>query len=234
MRIDNRDDDQLRPVKIEPNYMKYAEGSALVVWGETKVICTASWEPRVPNWLKELGQGWVTAEYSMIPRCSPQRIQRDINKKASRSVEIQRLIGRSLRSVVDLQQLGENSITIDCDVIQADGGTRVASIVGGFVSLVLALRNIGLKKMPIKDYLGAVSLGIIDNELRLDLNYEEDSRAQVDMNFVMDSAQKIAEVQATAEISTFPFDTFNKMLELGKKGVNEIIELEKKILGPLQ
>lgn len=234
MRIDNRDNDQLRPVKIEPNYMKYAEGSALVVWGETKVICTASWEPRVPNWLKELGQGWVTAEYSMIPRCSPQRIQRDINKKASRSVEIQRLIGRSLRSVVDLQQLGENSITIDCDVVQADGGTRVASIVGGFVSLVLALRNIGLKKMPIKDYLGAVSLGIIDNELRLDLNYEEDSRAQVDMNFVMDSAQKIAEVQATAEISTFPFDTFNKMLELGKKGVNEIIELEKKILGPLQ
>ncbi|NLI40584.1 MAG: ribonuclease PH [Caldisericales bacterium] len=233
MRIDNRDNDQLRPVKIEPNYMKYAEGSALVVWGETKVICTASWEPRVPNWLKELGQGWVTAEYSMIPRCSPQRIQRDINKKASRSVEIQRLIGRSLRSVVDLQQLGENSITIDCDVIQADGGTRVASIVGGFVSLVLALRNIGLKKMPIKDYLGAVSLGIIDSELRLDLNYEEDSRAQVDMNFVMDSAQKIAEVQATAEISTFPFDTFNKMLELGKKGVNEIIELEKKILGPL-
>ncbi len=234
MRIDNRDNDQLRPVKIEPNYMKYAEGSALVVWGETKVICTASWEPRVPNWLKELGQGWVTAEYSMIPRCSPQRIQRDINKKASRSVEIQRLIGRSLRSVVDLQQLGENSITIDCDVVQADGGTRVASIVGGFVSLVLALRNIGLKKMPIKDYLGAVSLGIIDNELRLDLNYEEDSRAQVDMNFVMDSAQKIAEVQATAEISTFPFDTFNKMLELGRKGINEIIELEKKILGPLQ
>ncbi|HNW31500.1 MAG TPA: ribonuclease PH [Caldisericia bacterium] len=234
MRIDSRDNDQLRPVKIEPNYMKYAEGSALVVWGETKVICTASWEPRVPNWLKELGQGWVTAEYSMIPRCSPQRIQRDINKKASRSVEIQRLIGRSLRSVVDLQQLGENSITIDCDVVQADGGTRVASIVGGFVSLVLALRNIGLKKMPIKDYLGAVSLGIIDNELRLDLNYEEDSRAQVDMNFVMDSAQKIAEVQATAEISTFPFDTFNKMLELGRKGINEIIELEKKILGPLQ
>ena len=234
MRTNNRENDQLRPVKIEPNYMKYAEGSALVVWGETKVICTASWEPKVPNWLKELGQGWVTAEYSMIPRCSRQRIQRDINKKASRSVEIQRLIGRSLRSVVDLQQLGENSITIDCDVIQADGGTRVASIVGGFVSLVLALRNIGLKKMPIKDYLGAVSLGIIDNELRLDLNYEEDSRAQVDMNFVMDSAQKIAEVQATAEISTFPFDTFNKMLELGKKGVNEIIELEKKILGPLQ
>lgn len=234
MRIDNRDNDQLRPIKIEPNYMKYAEGSALVVWGETKVICTASWEPRVPNWLKELGQGWVTAEYSMIPRCSPQRIQRDINKKASRSVEIQRLIGRSLRSVVDLQQLGENSITIDCDVVQADGGTRVASIVGGFVSLVLALRNIGLKKMPIKDYLGAVSLGIIDNELRLDLNYEEDSRAQVDMNFVMDSAQKIAEVQATAEISTFPFDTFNKMLELGRKGINEIIELEKNILGPLQ
>jgi len=234
MRIDSRDNDQLRPVKIEPNYMKYAEGSALVVWGESKVICTASWEPRVPNWLKELGQGWVTAEYSMIPRCSPQRIQRDINKKASRSVEIQRLIGRSLRSVVDLQQLGENSITIDCDVVQADGGTRVASIVGGFVSLVLALRNIGLKKMPIKDYLGAVSLGIIDNELRLDLNYEEDSRAQVDMNFVMDSAQKIAEVQATAEISTFPFDTFNKMLELGRKGINEIIELEKKILGPLQ
>jgi len=233
MRTNNRENDQLRPVTIEPNYMKYAEGSAFVVWGETKVICTASWEPKVPNWLKELGQGWVTAEYSMIPRCSPQRIQRDINKKASRSVEIQRLIGRSLRSVVDLQQLGENSITIDCDIVQADGGTRVASIVGGFVSLVIALRNIGLKKMPIKDYLGAVSLGIIDNELRLDLNYEEDSRAQVDMNFVMDSAQKIAEVQATAEISTFPFDTFNKMLELGKKGVSEIIELEKKILGPL-
>lgn len=233
MRTNNRENDQLRPVTIEPNYMKYAEGSAFVVWGETKVICTASWEPKVPNWLKELGQGWVTAEYSMIPRCSRQRIQQDINKKAARSVEIQRLIGRSLRSVVDLQQLGENSITIDCDIVQADGGTRVASIVGGFVSLVIALRNIGLKKMPIKDYLGAVSLGIIDNELRLDLNYEEDSRAQVDMNFVMDSAQKIAEVQATAEISTFPFDTFNKMLELGKKGVSEIIELEKKILGPL-
>ncbi len=235
MRCDGRTFDQLRKIEIEPNFAKYAEGSALVVWGNTKVICTATWEPKVPHWLRESGRGWVTAEYAMIPRCSPQRIQRDIGKgvQASRSVEIQRMIGRSIRSVVDLEKLNENMITIDCDIIQADGGTRVAAIVGGFISLALAMKTMSFKPNPIKAYLGAVSLGIVDGQLALDLNFEEDSKAQADMNLVMDSNFNLSEIQATAETSTFPLETFHKLLELGKKGISHVLELEKQILGPL-
>lgn len=235
MRVDGRAPNQLRPITIEPNYMKYAEGSALVVWGQTKVVCTASWEPKVPPWLMGTGQGWITAEYSMLPRSSAQRIQRDINKgkQAPRSVEIQRLIGRAIRSVIDMEVLGQNTITIDCDVIQADGGTRVASIVGGFIATVLALKSLNLKKMPITRYLGAVSLGIVDNEPYLDLCYEEDSRAQADMNLVMDSQGRLAEIQATAEISTFSMETFQKLMELGKEGIERVIDIERQILGSL-
>lgn len=235
MRVDGRTPNQLRPIAIEPNYMKYAEGSALVVWGQTKIVCTASWEPKVPPWLMGTGQGWITAEYAMLPRSSAQRIQRDINKgkQAPRSVEIQRLIGRAIRSVIDMEVLGQNTITIDCDVIQADGGTRVASIVGGFVATVLALKSLNLKKMPITRYLGAVSLGIVDNDPYLDLCYEEDSRAQADMNLVMDSQGRLAEIQATAEISTFSMEAFQKLMELGREGIEKVIDIERQILGSL-
>jgi ribonuclease PH len=236
MRIDGRKADELRQITIEPGFAKYAEGSSLVTWGNTKVICTASWEPKVAPWLKDLGQGWVTAEYAMIPRCAPQRIQRDIIKKqqAARSVEIQRLIGRALRSAVDMKLLGENTITIDCDVIQADGGTRVASTVGGFVALVQAIRNLKLKPFSIKNYLGAVSLGMVNGELLLDLNYEEDSKAQVDMNLISDADGNLSEVQATGETSTIPLKKFNEMMELGMYGILQVIEKIKEAIGPIR
>lgn len=236
MRVDGRKFDELRKIEIQPNYMLYAEGSALITWGNNKIVCTASWEPKVPFWLKDSGRGWVTAEYSMLPRSSPQRITRDIVKgtQASRGVEIQRLIGRAIRSVIDLEALANNSITIDCDVIQADGGTRCASIVGGFVALVLALRSINIKKIPVKDYLGAVSVGIIDRNLALDLCYDEDYRAFADINVVADGSGNLAEVQATAENGTFKPDDFANLLDLAKTGIAQIIEIEKTVLGALQ
>lgn len=236
MRSDGRKPDELRQITIEPGFAKYAEGSALIAWGNTKVICTASWEPKVAPWLKDLGQGWVTAEYSMIPRCAPQRIQRDIIKKtqAARSVEIQRLIGRALRSICDLKALGENTITIDCDVIQADGGTRVASTVGGFVALVQACRNLKMRQFPVKDYLGAVSLGMVGGEILLDLNYDEDSKAQVDMNLISDVNANLSEVQATGETSTIPLKKFNEMMDVGLLGIMQVIEKIKEAIGPIR
>lgn len=236
MRSDGRKPDELRQISIEPGFAKYAEGSALITWGNTKVICTASWEPKVAPWLKDLGQGWVTAEYAMIPRCAPQRIQRDIIKKtqAARSVEIQRLIGRALRSICDLKALGENTITVDCDVIQADGGTRVASTVGGFVALVQACRNLKMRNFPVKDYLGAVSLGMVGGEILLDLNYDEDSKAQVDMNLISDAKENLSEVQATGETSTIPLKKFNEMMDVGLLGIMQVIEKIKEAVGPIR
>jgi len=236
LRSDGRKPDELRQITIEPGFAKYAEGSALIAWGNTKVICTASWEPKVAPWLKDQGQGWVTAEYSMIPRCAPQRIQRDIIKKtqAARSVEIQRLIGRALRSICDLKALGENTITIDCDVIQADGGTRVASTVGGFVALVQACRNLKMRQFPVKDYLGAVSLGMVGGEILLDLNYDEDSKAQVDMNLISDVNANLSEVQATGETSTIPLKKFNEMMDVGLLGIMQVIEKIKEAIGPIR
>lgn len=235
MRTDGRKNDELRPITIESGFAKYAEGSALITWGNTKVICTASWEPKTAPWLKDIGHGWVTAEYAMIPRCAPQRIIRDITKKqqAARSVEIQRLIGRALRSCCDLKVLGENTITIDCDVIQADGGTRVASTVGGFVALVQACRSLKFKNFPVKSYLGAVSLGMVGGELLLDLNYDEDSKAQVDMNLISDENGNLSEVQATGETSTIPIKRFNEMMDLGMYGILQVIEKIKSVTGPL-
>jgi len=235
MRDNNRANNALRDLTIKPDIMKYAEGSAEVIWGNTKVICTASWEPKVPFWMKDEGRGWITAEYSMLPRCAPQRIRRDISRgtQASRSVEIQRLIGRAIRSNVDMEKMGTNSMTIDCDVIQADGGTRVASIVGGFVALVQAFRSIDIGEIPIKNYLGAVSLGIVDGTPMLDLCYEEDFKADADMNIVADSQGRIAEVQVTAEDTPFSKDRFDEMMALGLDGIKQVIEIEKRVLGPL-
>ena len=236
MRTDGRQPDELRPISIEPGFAKYAEGSALITWGNTKVICTASWEPKTAPWLRDLGQGWVTAEYAMIPRCAPQRIQRDIIKKqqAARSVEIQRLIGRALRSAVDMKALGDNTITIDCDVIQADGGTRVASTVGGFVALVQACRNLKIRPFPIKNYLGAVSLGIVGGQMLLDLNYDEDSKAQVDMNLISDPDGNLSEVQATGETATIPMKRFGELMDIGMLGILQVIEKIKEAVGPIK
>src|SRR5690606_28537202 len=205
MRNDSRQPNQLRDVNITTNVNKHAEGSVLIQFGDTKVICTASVEERVPPFMKGQGKGWVTAEYSMLPRATHSRNQREANrgKLSGRTMEIQRLIGRALRSVVDLQALGERTITLDCDVIQADGGTRTTSITGAFVALVLAVEHIAkshkLSKYPIIDYLASVSVGIINDTAMLDLNYEEDSSAKVDMNVVMTGSGKFVEVQGTGE-----------------------------------
>ena len=235
-RIDKRQNDELRKVKMTKDFIKYPEGSVLIEMGETKVICNASVEDRVPPFKKDTGEGWVTAEYSMLPRATSDRNNRDINrlKKNNRSVEIQRLIGRALRSVVDFQALGERTITLDCDVIQADGGTRTASITGAFVALMIAckkfLKDGLIDKMPITSYVGAVSVGIVNNEEVLDLCYREDSNAKVDMNVVMTDKGEFIEVQGTGEESPFSREQLNKLLELGEKGITELIELQKKVI----
>lgn len=235
-RIDGRQKDELREVKITKDFIKYPEGSVLIEMGETKVICNASVEDRVPPFKKDSGEGWVTAEYSMLPRATLDRNTRDISrlKKNNRSVEIQRLIGRALRSVVDYKALGERTITLDCDVIQADGGTRTASITGAFVALVLAckkLLNDGLiDKMPISSYVAAISVGIVDDEELLDLCYAEDSHAKVDMNVVITDKGEFIEVQGTGEESPFTREQLNKLLDLGEKGVEELIKLQKEVL----
>ena len=208
-RSDNRSPEQLRPVKITPDFITTAEGSALIEVGNTRVICTASIEESVPQFMRNTGKGWISSEYSMLPRSTLTRTPREVSKgrQSGRTHEIQRLIGRSLRAVVDLARLGERTIWIDCDVIQADGGTRTASITGAFVALGLALQKLveagTLPSVPLKDYVAAVSVGIVDGEILLDLCYEEDSRADVDMNFVMTAAGKMVEVQATAEHQVF-------------------------------
>lgn len=236
MRIDSRTNNQLRPVKITPGFLVTAEGSVLIEVGHTKVICTASLEDTVPQFLRGAGKGWVTAEYSMLPRATSTRTAREVNRGrvSGRTSEIQRLIGRSLRAVTDLAKLGERSIFVDCDVIQADGGTRTASITGGWLALALALKQMmeygTLKKMPLTDYVAATSVGIIGGELMLDLCYEEDSRAEVDMNVVMTAAGEFVELQATAEGKTFSGNNLNELLELARRGIGELVGLQKGII----
>lgn len=235
MRIDGRGLQEIRPVKITRHYTAYAEGSVLIECGNTKVLCTASVEDRVPRFLKGTGTGWVTAEYSLLPRATHTRVPREAakGKQTGRTVEIQRLIGRALRSVVDLEALGEVSITIDCDVLQADGGTRTASITGAFVALVDAIHSLydGYGKFPITDYLAAISMGIGDNGPMLDLCYEEDSAAVVDMNVVCTGKGQLVEVQGTGEHGTFTRDELNELLDLGESGTKELMQVQREALG---
>ncbi|HTT24606.1 MAG TPA: ribonuclease PH [Candidatus Sulfotelmatobacter sp.] len=238
-RSDNRSPDQLRPVKITPEFISTAEGSALIEVGNTRVICTASIEEVVPQFLRNSGKGWISSEYAMIPRSTLTRTPREVSKgrQSGRTHEIQRLIGRSLRAVTDLAKLGERTIWIDCDVIQADGGTRTASITGAFVALGLALEKLveagTIGSVPLRDFVAAVSVGIVEGEILLDLCYEEDSRADVDMNFVMTAAGKMVEVQATAEHQIFDDQQLAKMLSLAKKGVQELIAKQRAVLSGL-
>lgn len=236
MRFDNRKVDELREVKITRDYLKHPEGSVLIEMGNTKVICTASVESKVPPFLKNSGKGWVTAEYSMLPRSTHYRKVRESSrgKIDGRTQEIQRLIGRSLRSVINLEMLGERTIWIDCDVIQADGGTRTASITGAYVALVDALNTLieagTLKEMPITHQLAAISVGVVNEEAVLDLCYEEDSSAKVDMNLIMTSEGKFIEIQGTGEEAPFSRSELNELLELGEKGINELMRLQMEAL----
>ena len=236
MRVDGRMSNELRDVKMIKNFMPYAEGSCLIEMGNTKVICTASIEEKVPQFLKNTGTGWVTAEYGMLPRSCKVRTARETTRGTvnGRTREIQRLIGRSLRAVVDLTALGERTVWIDCDVIQADGGTRTASITGGFVALYLALehlvKNDILSKNPAQDFLAAISVGIVNGEYALDLAYEEDFKADVDMNIAMKSSGEFIEIQGTAEKGSFSEEDLNVFLKLAKKGIEEVIEIERSLL----
>src|SRR4051794_13152907 len=239
-RSDNRAPDQLRPVNIIADFVSTAEGSVLIEVGNTRVICTASVEETVPSFLRNSGKGWVTAEYGMIPRSTLTRTPREAarGRVGGRTHEIQRLIGRALRAVVDLKRLGERTIWIDCDVIQADGGTRTASITGAFVALGLAMQKLveagTLSAAPLRDYIAAISVGIVDGEILLDLAYEEDSRAEVDMNFVMTGSRKMVEVQATAEQKPFDDEQLRRMLEFARKGVESLVTKQQAILGNLR
>src|SRR5437667_1180886 len=238
-RSDNRAPDQLRPVNIIPDYIPTAEGSVLIEVGNTRVICTASIEESVPAFLRNTGKGWVTAEYSMLPRSTLTRSPRESarGRIGGRTHEIQRLIGRSLRAVMDLQRLGERSILLDCDVIQADGGTRTAAITGAFVALGLALEKLvdagTLSSAPVKDFIAAVSVGIVDGEPLLDLSYEEDSRADVDMNFVMTAGNKFVEVQATAEHQVFDDKQLENMIALARHGLRSLLAKQQSVLKSL-
>ncbi|MFY0545365.1 ribonuclease PH [Brevibacillus sp. H7] len=236
MRHDGRANDQLRPVKITRNYIKHAEGSCLIEVGDTKVICTATLEDRVPPFMRGGGKGWVTAEYSMLPRATETRNPRESSKGkvGGRTMEIQRLIGRALRSVVHLEAMGERTIWLDCDVIQADGGTRTASITGAYVAMVDAMHKLvengTWKQLPILDFLAATSVGVIEGEAMLDLNYKEDSSAIVDMNIVMTGQGKFVELQGTGEEAPFTGEQLQDMLSLGKKGIEALIESQKQAL----
>jgi len=238
-RSDNRSPAQLRAVTITPDFITTAEGSVLIEVGHTRVICTASIEETVPQFLRNSGKGWISSEYAMIPRSTLTRTPREVSKgrPSGRTHEIQRLIGRSLRSVTDLARLGERTIWIDCDVIQADGGTRTASITGAFVALGLALEKLveagTLTAVPLKDFVAAVSVGIVDGEILLDLCYEEDSRADVDMNFVMTASHKLVEVQATAEHSVFDDAQLAKMMAMARQGIESLIARQRTLLGGL-
>lgn len=235
MRKNNRQNCELREIEIIPSFNPYAEGSCLIKYGNTHVICTATIEEKVPAWLKGQNKGWITAEYSMLPRSSQVRIQRESKKPSGRTQEIQRLIGRSLRAVVDLEKMKDFQIIIDCDVIQADGGTRVASITGGFVALYQAMRKLllerKLKTNPIKEFVAAVSCDIHEKEVKLDVDYDEDSTAQVDMNFVITDSGKIVEIQGTAEEEPFEETQFNELLSFAKEGIKQLIEKQKQALG---
>jgi ribonuclease PH len=221
----------MRPVNIIPGYLDHPEGSALIEMGRTRVICTATIEERVPPWLRDQGRGWVTAEYGMLPRSTHQRTARETSGPRARTQEIKRLIGRSLRAGVDLTLLGERTVTIDCDVLQADGGTRTASITGGYVALAIALRKLIKGGLLAPRVLGmpiaAVSVGVVQDEIMLDLNYQEDSQAQVDFNVVMNGAGEYVEVQGTAELGTFSREMIDQLLTLAEKGIGEMIELQR-------
>ncbi len=236
MRTDKRQPNKLRPTFLGPGFAKYAEGSCFVKFGDTHVICTATVEERVPHFLKNTGSGWITAEYGMLPRATHQRVDREASrgKQTGRTQEIQRLIGRALRSVVDLKLLGERQIKIDCDVLQADGGTRTASITGAYVALYQALRkmvnNKVLAKLPIIDQIAAISCGIVNENVLLDLDYNEDSAAEVDANFVITGSGKLVEIQATAEKSAFDEKEFSAMLAFAREGIGELITLQKQVL----
>lgn len=233
IRQDGRGYNVLRKVKVTRKYLKHAEGSCLIEVGDTKVICSASVEENVPPFLKGKGEGWVTAEYGMLPRSCEGRISRD-RQKQGRIFEIQRLVGRSLRSVLEMKELGERTIYLDCDVIQADGGTRTASITGSFIALVDCLNAMKQKRfisqIPITEFVAATSVGIVDGAMLLDLNYEEDSRAEVDMNVVMVSSGDFIEVQGTAERKPFSKAQMDKLLDLAQKGISELIKMQKELL----
>ncbi len=235
-RSDNRSPEQLRPVNIIPEFISTAEGSVLIEVGNTRVICTASIEESVPQFMRNSGKGWISSEYAMLPRATLTRTPREVGKgrQSGRTHEIQRLIGRSLRAVVDLARLGERTVWIDCDVIQADGGTRTASITGAFVALGLALEKLveagTLTSVPLRDFVAAVSIGIVDGEILLDLCYEEDSRADVDMNFVMTAGRKLVEVQATAEHQVFDEQQLARMIAMAGQGVQSLIAKQQAIL----
>jgi len=237
MRPDGRSNNEIRNIKITRNFIKNAEGSVLIEMGDTKVICTASIEDRVPPFLKDKNRGWITGEYSMLPRSTDTRNVRESSrgKVGGRTHEIQRLIGRAMRSVVDLDVLGERTIWLDCDVIQADGGTRTASISGAFVALkdavAYAMKNKSIASQPIKDYVAAVSVGIVNGEPRLDLAYTEDSAAEVDMNIVMTGSGEFIEVQGTAETKPFNMNGLQEMLSLAEAGIKEINTVQKTALG---
>jgi len=236
VRSDQRSNNQLRPVEIIPGYLKTAEGSALIKSGNTHVLCAASVETSVPPFLRNTGKGWVTAEYSMLPRATSTRTPREVTKgrQSGRTHEIQRLIGRSLRAVVDLEALGERSIVVDCDVLQADGGTRVASITGAYVALAIAVRQMLTFKMiqrpPLLGAVAAISVGIHKGEPILDLCYEEDSQAEVDANVVMTEAGRFVEFQATAEHKSFDDAQMDRMRDLARAGIADLIELQKKVI----
>ncbi|NLK07900.1 MAG: ribonuclease PH [Firmicutes bacterium] len=235
-RVDGRKPDELRQVNITRNFNKYAEGSVLIEVGDTKIICTASIEERVPPFLRGQGQGWVTAEYSMLPRATETRNIREASRGrlSGRTSEIQRLVGRSLRSVVDLKALGERTVWLDCDVIQADGGTRTAAVTGAFVALSDALQQLGQrvnwKRLPIAEFVAGVSVGLLQDTPLLDLCYEEDAAAQVDLNVIMTGDGKIIEIQGTAEETPFARSELDVMLDLAEKGIDELIALQRRLL----
>ncbi len=237
MRVDGRLAEQLRPTRISPHYLIHGEGSVLIEAGQTKVICTASVENRVPPWLRNTGKGWVTAEYGMLPRATSTRVQREsqAGRVGGRTQEIQRLIGRSLRAVTKLEDLGERTITLDCDVIQADGGTRTASITGAFVALVFALGKLRaedmLRTMPVTDYVAATSVGLVQGEPLLDLAYAEDSKADVDMNVVKTGDGRYIELQGTAEALPFGREALNQLLDHADTGIRQLLALQRGLVG---
>ncbi|MFN7729468.1 MAG: ribonuclease PH [Bdellovibrio sp.] len=241
MRLDGRQFSDLRPIKITPHVAEFAEGSALVEFGKTKILCTASYEDMPPKWLQGSHSGWVTAEYGMLPRSTQTRLRRDKSMASGRTQEISRLIGRSLRAAVNLKKLGECQITVDCDVLHADGGTRTASVTGGFVALALALKKLKglseIKENPLTSYIAAVSVGIKEGQPFLDLNYDEDSTIHTDMNFVMTHLGSFIEIQGTAEQQAFTRAELNKMLDVADSGCRELFRKQAEVIGdffPLQ
>ena len=239
-RMDGRGADEMRATRITPGFLMHAEGSVLIEVGRTRVVCSASVEDRVPPFLRNTGKGWVTAEYGMLPRATSTRTQREATagKVGGRTQEIQRLIGRSLRSVTRLAELGERTVWIDCDVIQADGGTRTASITGGFVALVLALRKLresgAIRTLPIQDHVAATSVGVVGGIPMLDLAYEEDSRADVDMNIVKTGDGRFVELQGTAEGPPFERNALDSLMELADRGIRELVDLQRSVTGPIK